>query len=392
MNMRQFLEDNRSALIARCRAKVALRDASGQAATELEHGITPFIDQLIKTLRVEQGDTPLLSRKVSGEVGGGVPTLSEVGATAAAHGRELHAHGFSVEALVHDYGDLCQAITDLAVERDVDIGAHEFRVFNRCLDNAIAIAVTEYSFQHDARVAERNADAVNERLGVFAHELRNSLGTVTLALEIIRSGKVGLAGATGLVLDRSLLQMRHLIDRSLAEARLLAGLPSRFEVFSLGTFIDEVQATARIEAESRGAHFVVSAVDPTLALDADRDLLGSALANLLQNAFKFTRDGSEVTLNAYALGDRVLLDVSDHCGGLPPGDPEALFGAFVQGAPDRSGAGLGLHIARRSVEANLGTLRARNLPGTGCVFTINMPRHTLASGPPAAVHADTAPA
>jgi signal transduction histidine kinase len=390
--MPQFLEDNRRALIARCRAKVALRASSGEAVDELEHGITPFIDQLIKTLRVEKGDTPLLSRKVSGEVGGGVPTLSEVGATAAAHGRELHAHGYSVEALVHDYGDLCQAITDLAVERDFRIGADEFRVFNRCLDNAIAIAVTEYGFQHDARVAERNADAVNERLGVFAHELRNSLGTVSLALEIIRSGKVGLAGATGLVLDRSLLQMRHLIDRSLAEARLLAGLPTRYEVFSLAGFIDDVQSTARIEAEARGAELLVSVVDPTLALDADRDLLGSALANLLQNAFKFTAKGSEVTLHAYALGDRVLVDVSDHCGGLPAGDPEALFEAFVQGAEDRSGAGLGLHIARRSVEANQGTLRARNLPGTGCVFTINMPRHTLASDPPAAAHAETAPA
>ena len=121
----------------------------------------------------------------------------------------------------------------------------------------------------------------------------------------------------------------------------------------------------------------VSDVDPLLAVDVDRDLLLSAVGNLLQNAFKFTHPHSEVTLNAYALADRILIDVQDHCGGLPPGSVENMFVPFVQGAEDRSGLGLGLSIARRSVEANGGALSVRDLPGSGCVFTIDLPRHSI---------------
>jgi signal transduction histidine kinase len=377
MDMPGFLAENRGDLIARCRAKVALRAEPGQAANELEHGITPFLDQLIKTLLVEQGDEPANSRKVSGPTGGGAPALSEIGETAAAHGRELLAHGYTAEALVHDYGDLCQAITDLAVERGFVIQPGEFRIFNRCLDNAIAIAVTEFGYQRDALVAERNAESLNERLGVFAHELRNALGSATLAVQLIRAGKVGHSGSTGGVLDRSLVQMRGLIDRSLAEVRLNAGLPSRYQVFSVGEFVEEARVLAQMEADLHGCTLRVPRVDASLAVDADRDLLISALGNLLQNAFKYTRPGTEVALNAYALADRVLIDVEDHCGGLPRGEVERLFVPFVQAANNRSGVGLGLGIARRSVEANQGMLRVRDMPGIGCVFTIDLPRRAL---------------
>jgi len=103
------------------------------------------------------------------------------------------------------------------------------------------------------------------------------------------------------------------------------------------------------------------------------------LVNLLQNAFKFTRPGTEVTLNAYAAADRVLIDVKDGCGGIPSGNTETLFKPFSQGSGDKSGLGLGLFIARQSVEADGGILSARDIPGTGCVFTISLPRHALTS-------------
>ncbi len=86
-----------------------------RARPELEHGITLFLDQLIKTLSLEQTSEPLRSRKVSGPSGGGKPVLSEIGETAARHGKELLQHGFTVEQVVHDYGDLCQAVTDLGI-------------------------------------------------------------------------------------------------------------------------------------------------------------------------------------------------------------------------------------------------------------------------------------
>ncbi len=377
--MHLFLADNRAELIARCRTKVAARALPCSTTRELDHGISVFLDQLIKTLQVEQTAEPMRSREVSGPTGGGKPALSEMGESAAAHGREMMQHGFTVEELVHDYGDLCQAITDLAFERDAPIKVDEFRTLNRCLDNAIANALTEYGYQRDFVVADRQADALNERLGDFAHELRNHLSTATLALTVIKSGNVGLASATGAVLDRSLVSLRNLIDRSLAEVRIAAGVVVQHQLFSLANFIGELKSAGDLEAEVKGCVLLVSDVDPRLAVDADRDLLFAAVGNLLQNAFKFTRPGSEVTLHAYAAADRILIDVKDHCGGLPPGDAESLFAPFTQSDADRSGLGLGLSISRRSVEANHGRLGVRDRPGHGCVFTIDLPRHAMPS-------------
>src|SRR4029078_7175039 len=174
------------------------------------------------------------------------------------------------------YGDLCQAITDLGFEVKAGIDVSEFRTLNRCLDNAIAEAVAEFAYQRALIVAHRHADALNMRLGVFAHELRNLLTTATLSIAALRSGSVGLTGATGTMLDRSLVGMRTLIDRSLAEVRLTAGLPGQHEVFSLADFIAEIKLSATLEAQVRGCGFAVSGVDPQLALEADRDLLLSA--------------------------------------------------------------------------------------------------------------------
>lgn len=375
--MHEFLAANRQELIDRCVAKVAARPLPPATTRELAFGIPLFLDQLIKTLKVEQSSQPMRSRKVSGPSGGGQLALSEIGESAALHGRELMEHGFTVEQVVHDYGDLCQAITDLGVELDVKMDVDEFRTMNRCLDNAIAGAVTEFNYQRDFVVADRQSDALNERLGFFAHELRNLLNTATLALTAIKAGHVGLAGATGGVLDRSLVGLRNLIDRSLAEVRMTAGMPVRHHLFSLADFISEVRLSAALEADVKNCVLMTATVDPQLAVDADRDLLLAAVGNLLQNAFKFSHAGSEVTLNAYAAGERILIDVEDNCGGLPPGSALNMFNSFVQSGEDRSGLGLGLSISRHSVEANDGVLAVRDVPGHGCVFTIDLPRHVM---------------
>ena len=360
----------------RCRLKVAKRLAPKVTDAELMHGIPAFLDQLIKTLVVEQTSDPLRSRKVSGPAGGG-PAKSEIGTTAALHGRELSLQGFTVEQVVHDYGDLCQAITDLAYERSASIQIDEFRTLNRCLDNGIADAVTEYAFQRNSLVENIGVKALNERLGFLAHELRNHLHVATLAVTAIKAGDVGMTGATGAVLDRSLIGMRGLIDRSLADVRVAAGMLPRRQLVSLADFVSDAKISASLEAHARGCIFIAGDVDPVLALDVDREMLLSAVGNLLQNGFKFTRPNTEVVLSAYAVADRIRIEVEDHCGGLPRGFSDNVFLPFKQGGQDKSGLGLGLSICRRSIEANNGTLRVRDLAESGCVFTIELPRHTL---------------
>jgi signal transduction histidine kinase len=374
--LHEFLMANRADLIRRCTLKVAMRATPRGGVFDLNHGIPQFLDQLIKTLQVEQTSEPMQSRRISGPSGGG-PVASEIAVTAALHGRELSVHGFTVDQVVHDYGDLCQAITDLAAERDVAIEIDEFRTLNRCLDNGIADAVTEYVFQRESLLENRSATALNEQLGLLAHELRNHLHTATLAILAINSGNVGSGGATGALLDRSMIGMRSLIDRSLAGVRLTAGMPSRAQLISLADFIADVKISASLEAQTRECKLTVGDVDRGLALDVDREIMMSAVGNLLQNAFKFTHHHTEVRLNAYAAADRIRIDVEDNCGGLPPGAAEEMFKPFKQNGNDRSGLGLGLAICQRGVEANNGILAVRDVPDIGCVFTIDLPRHLL---------------
>lgn len=343
---------------------------------EVEHGIPLFLDQLIRTLRVEQASMTLpQSEEKSDEK---LPTRFELDETAARHGRELLDRGFTVEQVVHDYGDLCQSITELAFERNTPIDVDEFRTLNLCLDNGIAMAVTAFNYRRDFIVADEQTQALNERLGVFAHELRNFLNSATLALSAVRAGNLSVNGATADVLDRSLVGMGNLINRSLNEVRMTAGLPLQHQLFSLADFVGEVKLSASLEAAARKCKFnVPSIVDLDLAVAADRDLLLSALGNLLQNAFKFTRPGSVVTLNAYTENDRILLEVVDQGNGLPPDSEVKIFESFAQGGHDRTGLGLGLSIAKQSIEANKGFLSVRSQTGVGCVFTISLPLHRL---------------
>ncbi len=374
--LHEFLTANKTELIALCRSKVALRRDIFSRDEQLESGIPRFLEQLIKTLEMEQTADPMRSRRISGPSGGG-PVVSEIGTTAARHGRELLALGYTVEQVVHDYGDLCQAITELASERNANIKVYEFGTLNRCLDNGIADAVKEFGYQRDLVFADKDVRASNERQGILAHELRNLIHTAKLSVMAMKTGYVGLTGATGGVLERSLTGMSTLIDRALADVRVTAGMEPRHEVISLAGFIAEVGFAASLEAKARDSSLAIAEVDPTLGIEVDRDQLYSAALNLVQNGFKFTHRHTAVALNGYASADRILIDVEDHCGGLPPGDAEKMFAPFKQNGANKSGLGLGLAISRRSVEANNGQLRVRNLPGAGCVFTIDLPRHAL---------------
>jgi signal transduction histidine kinase len=186
---------------------------------------------------------------------------------------------------------------------------------------------------------------------------------------------LSLKGATGSVLEHGLFDLRDLIDRALAESRLTAGAFPCGAVFSVAEFIEEIKFAAELAAQVRGCSLLVTAVSPTLNARGDPDLLYAAVGSLIQNAFKFTRAHTAVILNVRTTADHLLIDVIDHCGGLPDGDIETLFLPFTESAVDKTGLGLGLHVARKSVELNGGSLTARNLPGKGCTFTISLPRY-----------------
>jgi signal transduction histidine kinase len=253
------------------------------------------------------------------------------------------------------------------------ISTDDFRLLNGCLDNAIAAAVTQYGRERTQSTIDGENVRENERLGFFAHELRNLIHTAMIAFEVVKSGNVGVSGSTGTVLHRSLVGARDLIARSLAEVRLTQGVQNR-EKFLVSGFIEEIAPAAALAANARGITLTVMPVEDGVTIDADRQVLAAVVMNVLQNAFKFTRPRSTVTLRVGASMERVLLEIQDECGGLPGGDVNELFRPFEQRSANRTGLGLGLAFSRWAVEANHGRIYARNLPDAGCVFTFDIPR------------------
>ena len=353
--LENFIVDNRDSILALARRRVASRAVPRATEVELKNGIPVFLDQLGDALRLAKKG-PLIDHGAIGKSG----TL---------HGGDLLRMGLTIGQVVHDYGDICQAITELAQTRDAPITGIEFQTLNLCLDDAIAAAVTEYARQRERTIEHEGT----ERLGILTHELRNLLGTAMLSFESIRAGHVAPAGSTGALHLRSLLGLRGLVDRTLAEVRLEAGI-DRQERILAAEFVEEVEIGALLQAKARGLHFAVAPLDAKVAVQGDRQILAAALANLLQNAFKFTKKGGSVVLTPRVTDERVLFDVEDECGGLPPGKTEELFRSFEQRGKDRTGVGLGLAITLKAAHASSGEIRVRDIPGRGCVFTLDLPR------------------
>ena len=206
----EFLKSNRPELIERCRTKAAKRREPAVTPAELSHGIPLFLDQLTEMLpggaHAEVNHCPL----PHGQRSAAEQRMED---SAAAHGKELLRHDFSIEQVVHDYGDLCQAITELAAEQSAPLGPREFGVLNKRLDNAIAGAVTEYD-----RRNRTDEIASQASLSALVHELRNLHNNSIVAITALRHGAVGMSGATGAALDHSMARIGALLDRAISLA------------------------------------------------------------------------------------------------------------------------------------------------------------------------------
>jgi len=355
LSLHSFLVANREEVLARSRSKLGGGSASTPKVPNAAGGLALFLDQLITVL----GTTP-------DDLAAGHASVTS---GAALHGEELLRQGSTVAQVVQDYGSICQGVTEVASERHAAITADEFKLFNQCLDEAIAQAVTAYEHQRDPMVGGSSAT----QLGVLAHEMRNLLSTSILSFDALCRGSVGVNGTTGAMLGRSLQGMRALIDRTLAEVRLGADLqtPERVIVAEL---VEEIEVIATLQARAQEIEVSIESCARDIAVYGDHQILAAAIANLVHNACKFSSRGGRVSITARATGERVLIDVQDQCGGLPPGEAGDLFLPFERRGVNRSGLGLGLSISLKGVRTSGGEIHVRDLPGHGCVFTIDLPR------------------
>ena len=212
--LHELLTSNRSELISRCKAKVAKRFAPAEIPAGVDNGVPLFLGQLVETLHLEQQSTVRDAYEPSR-----TPASTEIGRAAALHGADMLRRGYNLDQVVHDYGDVCQSVTELAVERNALITADEFRTLNRCLDNAIADAVTAFARGGKDSINEQ-AEALSEHLGWFSYHHVRLLDMAIQSFNAIQTGNIGATGATGIAHKNSLLELRALVQQSMAEIRL----------------------------------------------------------------------------------------------------------------------------------------------------------------------------
>ena len=336
--LHDFIEQRRGPILQGCRDM-----RMPELPAEPGPGLSLFIDGLVA--RLQAPDAP-----------------SRVGAEAHAYGALLLAHGLARADVVREYGNVCQMVTRLAIAESLPMTVFEFQILNACIDDAVA----------GAMAAELPETEWGPGFASLVHEIRNHLNTALLAAALVKGESSVSMMAIG-VLDRSLAGLRQLVDGALLEVRLQRRHARDADVVALDPLLAEIGVAAQLAAAAQRCEFSAGPIQPGLMVHADVGMLHSAIWNLLQNAFKFTRLGTRVTLTASEAGGVVQIAVSDECGGLPTKSADSLFTVYEQRSADRSGLGLGLSIARRAVVGCGGQMRVTDRPGTGCSFAIELP-------------------
>jgi hypothetical protein len=212
--LHEFLTSNRVELVRRCREKEASRFEPSKVPDAIDHGVPLFMQQLTDTLRLEQQTS---KRAVAGA--DSAPAQSEIGRAATLHGAEMLRLGFSVDQVVRAYGDVCQSVTEMAVEQKAVISADEFRTLNRCLDDAIADAVTSHGRAHQVTLNE-GADTLYNSMKKFSDEQKRLIDIAIQAYSAIKTGNIGLTGATGTLLIQCLKDLSVLAEYTVPEILL----------------------------------------------------------------------------------------------------------------------------------------------------------------------------
>jgi signal transduction histidine kinase len=325
-------------------------------AVELIDHLPKFLDEVIAALRDAAG----LATTVAS------PEHSD---TASGHGEQRLRLGFSLDAVVREYGALRDAIIATTLEVGGPVTFAELQCVFSSTIIGIARAVSEYARQRDAEQQRLH----NEHVAFIAHELRNPLASAMMAHEVlIEQGVIPRDLRAAGALARGLQTMQDLIDHALEVARAASGVELRRERIRISELFADAELGAAGEAEAREVTLQLH-IEQDIAIDADRRLLRSALNNIVRNAVKYTARATTVEIRSRVDGKHVVIEVEDGCGGLPPGKVEAAFAPFVRLDNRAPGFGLGLAIAKQSLDAHAGTIRVQNLPGKGCIFALELP-------------------
>jgi PAS domain S-box-containing protein len=241
-----------------------------------------------------------------------------------------------------------------------------------------------------ARDALQEADRrKDEFLAMLSHELRNPLAPLRNALELLRGPDAGgarLAWARD-VMERQLQQLTRLVDDLLDVSRITRGkITLRKEPVRLADVVAQAVETSRPLIDLRRQRLTVEGPAEAVELEADPTRLAQVLANLLNNASKYTEEGGRIALTCGREGRQAVLRVRDTGIGIPPDVLPRVFDLFAQAdstlARSEGGLGIGLTLVKRLAELHGGTAAAHSDgPGKGSTFTVRLPLPAAAAAP-----------
>jgi PAS domain S-box-containing protein len=245
--------------------------------------------------------------------------------------------------------------------------------------HTVAIDITERKHAEEAlQLADRRKD---EFLAMLAHELRNPLAPISSAADMLRiaySGEPRVKQISEIV-ARQVAHMRHLVDDLLDVSRVTRGLVAiACQPLDLRRVVGEAVEQSRPQVEARRHHLEVALPGQALTVDGDHTRLVQVVANLLNNAAKYTHEGGRIEVRLEQHGGQARLTVRDNGTGIVPDLLPVVFDLFTQGSRtlDRAqgGLGLGLALVRKLVELHGGEVEAASPgPGQGSTFTVSLP-------------------
>jgi signal transduction histidine kinase len=215
----------------------------------------------------------------------------------------------------------------------------------------------------------------------ISHELRSPLARLNVALGLARKQADAAVNGSLDRIEREAGRLNELIGSLLTLARWESGAqPMNCDTVELDALVREVAADADFEAQSRNRAVRVLTLQPC-SITGVRDLLRSAIENVMRNAVKYTRKDSEVEVtleHAHGLGQEIaVIRVRDHGDGVPESALENIFRPFYRVADSRErssgGAGLGLSIAAKAVSLHGGQVKAENSPTGGLMVELRFP-------------------
>ncbi|MGV7208380.1 ATP-binding protein [Oxalobacteraceae bacterium A2-2] len=303
----------------------------------------------------------------------------------------MQQRDFSLRVPASGHGEIGTLVAAFnAMLGEVERSASELQEANLTLQHEMA---ERKGAERALLLADRRKD---EFLATLAHELRNPLAPIRTGLDILRiNPNDAVAGQRArAIMERQLKQMVRLVDDLLDVSRINTGkLAIKREPVEFATVLNDALESVRPLIEAQDHALQVTPPPPGLMVEGDPTRLAQILANLLNNAAKYTNRGGLIELVADMRGARVQVRVRDNGIGIAPEMLGQIFGMFVQAdsSLERSNAGLGvgLSLARHLAALHGGTIEAySDGVGQGSEFVLTLP--LLSLGGPLAAEADTA--